>query len=70
MKVVTLQEVLQAENLVVPGTSSKKAEVITLTKAGWSIPYRCPPTKNPGKKYSQKTNPHPVAGASWGFASN
>lgn len=34
MKVVTLQEVLQAENLVVPGTSSKKAEVITLTKAG------------------------------------
>ena len=33
MQVVTSQEVLQAESLV-PGTSSKKAEVITLTKAG------------------------------------
>lgn len=33
MQVVTLQEVLQAENLA-PGTSSQNTEVITLTKAG------------------------------------
>lgn len=33
MRVATSQEVLRAESLV-PATSSKKAEVITLTKAG------------------------------------
>lgn len=69
MQVVTLQEVSQAKSLV-PRTSFKKAEIITLTKAAWSIPYTCPPFKKPGKKYSQKTNPNPVDGVSSGFASN